>query len=303
MMSGSCPLTAQGWWRGADALNDIVGKIESGSALDRPAQVVRRGVSAILSASGLRSWLSGSFLGHALHPLLTDLPLGCWSSAALLDFTHQAPTASRRLVGAGILAALPTVSAGLSDWMDTTDAEQRVGLVHGMGNLVGIACMAGSWLRRRSRPGGDILSFAGLAVVSLSGWLGGHLSYAMGVGVDTNAFHTGPDRWSPTRSDDAARPLSCHEVGGVRIAVTKLADGTTYAMADRCSHRGGPLSNGDVEGDCITCPWHKSQFDVRTGTVRRGPASVAQPTYEVRTVGSHVEVRRSERRALRRNPV
>jgi nitrite reductase/ring-hydroxylating ferredoxin subunit len=221
----------------------------------------------------------------------------------LLDIAHQAPAASRRLLGAGVLAALPAAAAGLSDWIDTDDAEQRVGLVHGFGNLVGIACMAGSWFRRRSGAGGRGLSFTGMVMVSFSGWLGGHLSYAMGVGVDTNAFHTGPDRWTPTTSDHPAHLLSCHDADGARLVVTKLADGTTHAMADRCSHRGGPLSNGELDGDCVTCPWHQSQFDVRSGNVRRGPASVPQPIYEVRAVGSKLEVRREEPRSLRRNPV
>ncbi len=283
-------------------LDAALGRIESASFLDRPAQVVRGGVAATISEGGLRAWLSGTYLGHPLHPLLSDLPLGCWSSAALLDLASQAPKASWRLLGAGVLAALPA-AAGVSDWMDTADAEQRVGLVHGVGNLAGIACLAGSWIRRRHRPGGNALGVVGMALVSLSGWLGGHLSFAMGVGVDTNAFHTGPDRWSPTRSDDPNRVLSCHEAGGVRIAVARLGDGTTHAMADRCSHRGGPLSSGAVEGDCITCPWHKSRFDVRTGQVRGGPAVRPQPTCEIRTVGSYVEVRRTEPRSLRRNPV
>jgi nitrite reductase/ring-hydroxylating ferredoxin subunit len=87
--------------------------------------------------------------------------------------------------------------------------------------------------------------------------------------------------------------------------VTTAPDGSgPYAMADRCSHRGGPLSEGELQADCVVCPWHGSRFDVRDGHVRRGPASVPQPIYEVRTGEEDaIEVRRTEHRALRRNAV
>jgi len=72
-------------------------------------------------------------------------------------------------------------------------------------------------------------------------------------------------------------------------------------LADRCSHRGGPLSGGEMDNGCVTCPWHGSRFDLATGDVRQGPAVVAQPVYETRSSSGTVEVRRDEQRSLRMN--
>jgi nitrite reductase/ring-hydroxylating ferredoxin subunit/uncharacterized membrane protein len=297
-MSGQRPIHL------ADMLHRALEALESRAALDGPSRAIRDGAAAVLDRPYLRGLLSGSSLGHPLHPILTDLPLGCWTSAALLDLTGQAPAASRRLVGVGVLGTLPTALAGISDWLDTAGAEQRVGLVHAAGNLLGLSCFAGSWLRRRRGGKGTTLSFAGLAVVSLAGWLGGHLSFALGVGVDTNAFDSGPEDWTATTPGQQNGPLRRDEVDGVRLVVTTLADGSKpYAMADRCSHRGGSLSEGELREECVVCPWHGSRFDARNGNVRRGPASAPQPTYEVRPGQGGIEVRRTEHRALRRNAV
>jgi nitrite reductase/ring-hydroxylating ferredoxin subunit len=145
---------------------------------------------------------------------------------------------------------------------------------------------------------------AGLASIGASGWLGGHLGYAMGVGVDTNAFSSGPDEWAPAQpaSDEASDGMCSWSVGGVRV-VTIDDGGHIYAVADRCSHRGGPLSRGRRDDNCVTCPWHRSRFDFRDGSVVDGPATVAQPTYEVRQDADRIAFRRIERRSLRRNPI
>ena len=295
-------MSAQGPPRIGDVLGAAIENIESRSSLDPMAAGLHDRAAALLRGPGLRSLWSGSFLGHPLHPLLTDLPLGCWTSATLLDVTSETPTASRRLIGVGVLLAVPTALAGVSDWLDTAGAEKRVGLVHGLGNLLGVSCLATSWWQRRLGRPGRALTLLGMAVVAGAGWLGGHLSYAMGVGVDTNAFETGPGDWAPATTDQAPADLRRHQAGGVGIVVATTPDGL-HALADRCSHRGGPLSEGAIEEDCVSCPWHGSRFDLRSGNVRRGPASVPQPTYEVRPGPAGIEVRRTEHRALRRNPV
>jgi nitrite reductase/ring-hydroxylating ferredoxin subunit/uncharacterized membrane protein len=281
----------------------VVEKIESRSGLDRTSKALQRIVASVLHNQRLRGILSGSALGHPLHPALTDLPIGCAVGAAVLDLSGQAPVASRRLLGTAIVLAAPTALAGWSDWLDTEEAEQRVGLVHAAGNIVGLSLLTVSWLQRRHGATGKPMAAAGLSAMSVSGWLGGHLSFGMGVGVDTNAFETGPEEWvATTAQGDRKGPLRCHQVADVRVAVARV-DGGLYALADRCSHRGGPLSEGELDGDCVVCPWHASRFDLRTGNVRRGPASVPQPLYEVREYEGATEVRRAEPRALRRNPV
>ncbi len=283
------------------ALQVVAGRLESATALDPGAKWIRSRLS-FLRHERVRNLLSGSSLGHPLHPLLTDVPIGCWGCTLLLDLTGQVDQSTAFLTGVGIVFALPTALAGLSDWMDTEDAEMRVGSVHAVGNLIGLSCFSISWIQRRRGHRGRAASLIGLAAIGVSGWLGGHLSYALGVGVDTNAFAVGPEEWTEARLRSERESVRCVDVGGVRVAIAPLGE-ESYALADRCSHRGGPLSEGTVVKDCLECPWHMSRFNLRTGEVERGPASVPQPRYDVRESDSVVEIRRRERRALRRNPV
>ena len=137
---------------------------------------------------------------------------------------------------------------------------------------------------------------------TLGGLLGGHLAYTLGVGVNTNAFETGPDEWTAVRGHVPTEPLAARTVDGVRVMVAQN-DESRYALADRCSHRGGPLSEGTLDGSCVTCPWHSSRFDLETGVPTRGPASVPQPVYESRVRDDKLELRRLESRALRQRSV
>lgn len=133
---------------------------------------------------GLASVLHGRPLGHALHPLMTDLPIGLWTSATVLDLVggEDAQRAADRLVGLGILAALPTSLTGAADWAVSGRRTRRVGSAHAALNSVGLGLFAGSWLARRSgaRGLGVALSLAATGVVGASGFLGGHMSFRLG---------------------------------------------------------------------------------------------------------------------------
>ncbi len=279
-------------------------RIESASGLDPVSTKVRGVVRRLLPDGPIRDLASGVPVGHPAHPMLVVAPLGLWSAALLLDSTDRAE-AARFLVGAGVLAAGPAAVAGWSDWLDTADAEQRVGLVHAALNGIAIGGFAASWWSRRHGGSGRALSGFGAVMMASAGWLGGHLAYAMGVGVDTNAFGGGPTEWTKiTGLKRSAADLRLGSAGRVRVVVVKTDEpqpDTTRVLADRCSHRGGPLSEGRLVDGCVECPWHGSRFDPATGGVRRGPATSAQPTYEVRTDDSGIEIRRTERRALRKN--
>jgi nitrite reductase/ring-hydroxylating ferredoxin subunit/uncharacterized membrane protein len=280
----------------------LAGALETSPALGQAGGALRRRLDPAARPGRLRDALSGRGLGHPLHPLLVAGPLGAWGSALLCDLTGESD-AARRLTGAGVVAAVPTMLSGASDWLDTAGAEQRVGVAHLAGNLVATSLYAASWVaRRRGRPGlGRGLAGAGAVAASGAGWLGGHLSYGLGVGVDTNAFDGGPGDWTPV---EGALPegdgMQRVQVGGLPLAAVRQG-GAVSALADRCSHRGGPLSDGELDGGCVTCPWHGSRFDARTGAVRRGPATVPQPVYEVRLAAGGAEARRDEQRALRTN--
>jgi nitrite reductase/ring-hydroxylating ferredoxin subunit/uncharacterized membrane protein len=251
----------------------------------------------------LRSVISGSWLGHPLHPFLVSLPIGCWTSASLLDVLGQRRSA-KTLIGLGVISVAPTAVSGLSDWADTSGAERRIGFVHLVANMTAVSAYAVSWLARRHHHYalGVTLAAAGAGAATGAGWLGGHLAYAMGVGVDTNAFDAGPVDWTlldPTVLADI-RGIARSAVGPAAVLVSGELDGLNV-LADRCSHRGASLADGQVADDCVTCPWHGSQFNLTTGAVVRGPAVVAQPVYQARRAGDALEVRRDEERALRAN--
>jgi nitrite reductase/ring-hydroxylating ferredoxin subunit/uncharacterized membrane protein len=278
-------------------------RIESDERWDPIVEQLHRAVSALAGQLGGRELLSGSALGHPAHPLLVATPIGCFTSAMVADLTGESD-AARKLIAAGVLSAVPTAATGLSDWVDTAGAERRIGFFHLSANLFAVGCYAASWRARHrgARWRGQAWSLTGAALMTAAGWLGGHLAYEMGVGVNTTAFDGGPTDWTEiARPGDS--PSHRAEVSGTAVAVLEDAEGNPRVLADRCTHRGGPLSEGPVADNCVTCPWHGSRFDILDGHVVRGPASSPQPVYEVRVTGDGTEIRRTEPRALRVNPV
>lgn len=162
-------------------------QIEDQPAIDAVVPVIDRAASA-LGTGTVRTMLRGAWLGHTLHPVMTDAPLGCWMSANLLDLVggRRARPAAQRLVGLGLLTALPTVATGLSDFGEIeTDRSRRAAAVHAIGNGVAIACFARSWSRRRRgrHLGGVAWGLAGSGVAAGAGFIGGHLSFARSVGT------------------------------------------------------------------------------------------------------------------------
>ena len=245
-----------------------------------------------------------------MHPALVALPIGSWVSALVLDLTAGADrgrqSAADTLVGVGVLAALPTALTGASDWSDTVGAERRVGLVHAAGNYTVVGLQVASWLARRKgwRTEGLALSVAATMLLGATSYLGGHMSYAQGVGIDTTAFEAGPEEWSAVADDGAVaegHPAAV-DAGGIQLLLVRQG-GQLFALADRCTHRGGPLHEGELTEGCITCPWHGSRFHLDDGAVERGPAVRPQPDYETRVVAGKIEVRRREPKALRSNAV
>jgi nitrite reductase/ring-hydroxylating ferredoxin subunit/uncharacterized membrane protein len=289
-------------------LERLVGRIESSVALD---PIADRAASVVLLAARsrrLRAALSGAPVGHPAHPALVAVPMGSWLAASYLDVTSGAGgrRAAQALVGLGLVSAVPAALTGASDWSYTTGAERRVGFVHALGNYAALGLYAASWVaRRRGSVTGPTLAGAGLAVVTATGWLGGHLSYSRGVGVDTTAFDVAPSEWTDVlREDDLEDgvPTMVH-AGGLPVLLVRI-DGAIRALADRCTHRGAPLHEGSIVDGCIVCPWHSSAFSLHDGSVRAAPATRPQPVYEVRSRYGSVQVRRAhEQGSLRTNPV
>jgi nitrite reductase/ring-hydroxylating ferredoxin subunit/uncharacterized membrane protein len=282
----------------ASELADSIAGLEP---LDSAAEPIAAKVRELIPGGPVKDALSGTWLGHALHPVLQLAPLGTWMSATILDMIggEDAEGAADRLIATGLLTSLPTFVSGWSDYADTTIASERVrriGIVHAAANGTGALLFAGS-LRARSRGArgrGKLLALAGMGAVTAGGWLGGHLSYAEGVGVDNTVFEDYPGDWTPVVSESELVEGEPHraELDGVPVVVVR-SGGQVYALADRCSHRGGPLSDGEVADGCITCPWHGSRFRLEDGSVERGPAAYPQPALDVRVSAGMVEVRDS----------
>src|SRR5919202_1837207 len=179
---------------------ETLGQVE---ALDAPATAVSGWVRNAIPKGPVKDALSGTWLGHALHPLLTDLPNGFWTSAVALDWLggRDAQTAADRLVALGVSSTLPAIVTGANDWADTTAGNatvRRVGLVHALANAAATSLFAGSLAARRrgARGTGKLLALAGAGVVGVSGHLGGHLSFAEAVGADRTVFEAAVDEWT-----------------------------------------------------------------------------------------------------------
>ncbi|MBE2320841.1 Rieske 2Fe-2S domain-containing protein [Solirubrobacter sp. CPCC 204708] len=280
-------------------LHRLVERLGEVAALDGPAEAVAKWARGAIPKGPVKDALSGVPIGHAAHPLMIVVPIGTWSSATLLDFVggQQSRPAARRLIAAGLLASLPTAASGLNDWSDTTpasDSVRRVGAVHALANVAALGLFGASLAARRagSHGRGVALSLAGMGAVTVGGHLGGHLSYAEGVGVDNTVFASGPEEWTAVL-DDAA--LLEGELRGVevegRAIVLARRNGRIHALDDRCAHRSGSLADGELKGECVVCPLHASEFRLEDGAVERGPSAYPQPVFDVRVTDGWIEVK------------
>jgi nitrite reductase/ring-hydroxylating ferredoxin subunit/uncharacterized membrane protein len=274
----------------------LVRRIENVQALDRVSQLIEPLARRLTRNDNVKRTLSGTQLGHRLHPMLTDVPIGCWTSATLIDLAggRAGHRAARMLVGAGIVASIPTVASGLSDWEDTYGSTRRIGTVHAIGNATGVVLQLASFrARARGRHArGALLGITSLGVLTFAGYLGGHLVYVERAGVDHEVPVVDDDEWHAV-----ARTSELDEGGvlgvtlhGARIALVRDR-GSVYALAAVCSHAGGPLDEGKVHDGALVCPWHGSAFCLDNGAVERGPATTPQPIYETRIRGTVIEVR------------
>ncbi len=281
------------------------------SAVTRPpwvdslATTVQELVGRAYEAAGpvgqpVQNFLHGTWLGHPLHPLLTDVPIGAWTMALTFDL-FDAVAGRRELaagadlaVGVGVLGALGAATAGLTDWYKlSTGRDKRVGMVHALLNTSALTLYATSLALRRGglRPLGRALAFAGFGVITAGAYLGGHLVYDMRIGVD----HVPEDQEPPKY--DAALPAEelgdgemCRvEVDGTPVLLAR-DNGVVYALADTCSHLGCSLSKGELVDGSVRCPCHGSRFALEDGRVLDGPSVFWQPVYRVRLKDGQIEV-------------
>ena len=271
--------------------------IEEAEALDAVAEPLQQAIRAVVPQdSQLKDVLSGTWLGHPVHPPLTDVVIGAWTSALALDLVggDRTDQAAERLIGIGILAAVPTALTGASDWADVRGGDRRIGTVHALGNTTALVLHALSWLARRRghRTRGVALSAIGYGAATFSAWLGGHLSFGKGVGVNQTAFERAPSDWTPVLDADSLpeRELKRAEANGVGVLLVR--DGEwIHAIGDRCSHRGCSLSEGELLDDAVRCSCHGSTFRLEDGSIVKGPATAPQPAYDARESDGTIQVR------------
>jgi nitrite reductase/ring-hydroxylating ferredoxin subunit/uncharacterized membrane protein len=282
-------------------VHDIAIRVERIDALDAIAKPMGAIAKKLIPRGSMKDLLSGTWLGHQLHPLLTDIPIGSFTSATILDLIggRRAQPTANLLAAVGVASTVPTAAAGLADWSDTYGPGRRVGVVHAAANLVGVGFYVASMRSRRrgNRISAAALGLVGMGAMTAGGYLGGHLTLVRGIGVNRTLMEDPSPQWT-TASTDAdlaeGKPLLA-DVDGVPTLLYR-ANGSTYALSNTCTHAGGPLNEGDFSQSsdgtpCVKCPWHQSTFRLTDGSVLHGPAAVPQPSYDVRKSGDKVEVR------------
>jgi nitrite reductase/ring-hydroxylating ferredoxin subunit/uncharacterized membrane protein len=280
-------------------VTEVVDRIENASPLDPVANAARRVVQAVIRPQVLRDALHGVWLGHPLHPVLTDVPIGTWTAAAILDLVPGTGPAAATLIVTGCLAAVPTAVTGWVDFSELHEQQQRVGLVHAAATITALSCYTAS-LAARSRGRtlrGKAWSYAGFAAVSAGGYLGGHLAYRQAAGVNhaEQLPHLFPQGWHSigALADLPDGELSSRSVDGIDLLVVRRGRHLDV-LGDTCSHLAAPLSEGSFSVEsgqgCVVCPWHESVFRLSDGAVVHGPATAPIPRLETRIVDGAVEV-------------
>ncbi|HKQ05485.1 MAG TPA: Rieske 2Fe-2S domain-containing protein [Blastocatellia bacterium] len=289
--------------------NVAIQLIDKQAWLDVVADSLQPAIAETFQAGGIagrkiKNFLHGTWLGHPLHSVLTDVPIGAWTAALVLDamdeiggrerFAEAADTA----VTVGVVGAAGSALTGLTDWAHTDGHARRIGITHGLMNASALALYAASLVcrRRGERRAGRGFAALGFVISSAAAYLGGHLVYGEQVGVDHTADQELPDEFTSVMAEAELRDgeLQRVEADGVPVLLVRRGE-RIYAIAETCSHMGGPLAQGTLEDASVRCPWHGSRFALEDGRVIEGPSVHAQPCFEVRVRDGQIELRAASR--------
>ena len=245
----------------------------------------------------IRDFLHGTWLGHPLHPLLTDVPIGALTVALVLDLVGAAPGADiATLVGvAGLIAA---ALAGFADYAHTDDRSHRYGAIHATAMTLSLILYLVSLAVRYGPIGGTatlatVLAALGYALLAFGAYVGGDLVFTLGNQVDRHAWRGGGAKWTAVETGELAEGTPTKVKAGAQTLVLVRTGDTIQALHDTCAHLGCSLSEGTLAGGAIVCPCHGSAFDLASGHAVHGPAVYDQPRYLVRQSEGKVEVRRA----------
>ena len=273
-------------------------------ALDSVAAPLSQAVRDVYARGGTpgqraKNALHGVWLGHPLHPVFTDLPLGAWTTGLVLDAVAASSQdrgiarAADVAIAVGLAGAAAAVVTGLTDWSETSGRSRRTGLVHGMLNIAASTLYATAYVLRKngSRASGQTCALAGYSVAVGAAWFGGDLVYGQRIGV-THAAVDAPETFTPVAR---AADLPENAMKRVRSDDADLLlvrqHGRVCALAHPCAHMGGPLSEGTLKDGSVVCPWHGSEFGLDDGHVINGPATQQQPCLAVRERVGEIEVK------------
>ncbi len=290
----------------AARLGRIVEEMPGEEAIGRVGHKVQHAIHGAVLKGGeparkVADALHGTWLGHPLHPVLTDITIGAWVMGGVFDVVAAA-TGDRRaawagdlLLGIGTAAAAPTALAGMADYSTAPKRASRDATIHGVLNAAAFGLNVASLTQRRRGACvvGRALSWAGLGLAAASAWVGGRLVYRHKVGVDhSEQFGESAQRWQGVmeESELPERTPVRVEVEGKGVLLYK-EDGEVFAIGAVCAHAGGPLEQGTFGGGCVQCPWHQSVYDLRTGGIVHGPTTHPQPRFETRVADGRIEVR------------
>lgn len=279
--------------------------------LDRPSYRFEHMLGFVYNALGgardrVSNALNGAWLGHPVHPPLASLTSGALGTTVALDALSVLPGRpaselvdasrfARRALGLGILANIASAVTGVTDWQHTHEEDRRVGVVHGLLNVVATGLYVKSWSdRRRGRHlRGIAISALGYGITVGSSYLGGALVFESGIGIDQSGQRLRTRDWTPVlpaTSLQNGKPQRV-EIDGVGLVVCQTGDGEVSAFGEFCPHLAAPMADGWVDGGRIVCPWHGSRFDVDSGEVLRGPAAAPLPRYQARISDGMIELR------------
>ena len=295
----------------ADVAESIFNAIAKQEVLEPIANAVQSAVRGSFRGEGGRqtkNFLHGTWLGHPLHPVLTDIPVGAWTVAAICDLVAVAgdaelEPAADASIAIGLAGAVGAAVTGLTDFSETDGRGKRLGIVHGALNVVATALYTSSLVMRltkKNRGNAVALALLGYAISGASAYIGGHLVFGEQIGVDHTATADDQEPRDFKRvaalADIADGVPTRAVVDGIAVLLVRRG-AQLFAISETCSHLGGPLAEGKLEGNVIECPWHRSRFSIENGEVIDGPATAPARCFEVRVVGGDVEVRAANKQA------
>jgi nitrite reductase/ring-hydroxylating ferredoxin subunit/uncharacterized membrane protein len=267
--------------------------------LDGLSDAIQPVINNAFSSTGetgrvVKDLLNGVWLGHPLHPVITDVPIGAWTMSQLFDLASMArggddsfDAASDVTLGVGIVAALGAAVTGITDWSDVhMGPRRRMGLAHALINVAGLTLnLTSLGLRvtsKRNRGLARSLSAGGYMLNALAAFVAGELVYNLGMAINRNAFVESPKKFTDIAAvaDLEEGKMQKYQAGGSPVVVVKHEDGI-HAFGGTCSHLGCNLWKGKLEGHVLTCQCHGSQFDITNGSIIHGPATSPIPEYEV----------------------